>query len=208
MALPEDIIAKVREDFGEDDSLLVLQELKNLRGEDGELFGDRILRCIVALANGSLEKLDQEIGSARCDWRDVIVAAEGWACSALLMTFPFPVPLDQALCRQWMIGQKILLPWSKEGDEPWKIEASDIRELELRQIKREEPADDDFSGSENYRATVKMLCARGQWVSSSPAFEIWQFVWYGIDLKTKTFTLQRMRYNPNEIKPRGIWEEE
>jgi hypothetical protein len=201
MDLPEDIVTKVRQDFGEDDGLLVLQELKSLQSE----FGNRVLRCIVALAKGSIKKFDQEIGAARWDCRDVIVAAEGWACNALLMNHPFPLHLDQALCRHWLIGQKIPLPWREERDKPWKIEASDIRELELRRIEHEDPVEGDISGSETYRVAIRMLCARGRWVCSSPAFEIGVAVWYSIDHKTETFTLRRMKYNPNEIKQRGKW---
>jgi hypothetical protein len=208
MALPEDIVAKVREDFGEDDGLLVLQELKNLQGEDDTSFGNRILRCIVALSKGSIRKFDQEIESAHRDWRDVIFAAEGWACNALIMNFPFPLHLDQALCRQWLTGQKIQLPWLPESENPWTIEASDIRKIELRNIKREDPEANDFTRTEMYQGVIKMLCARGQWVSTSPAFEIWPVIRYSVDLDLKQFTLKRMRYNPNEIKPRGIWEKE
>jgi len=206
MALPEDIVTKVRQDFGEDDGLLVLHELKNLQSEDPQLFGDRILRCIVALAKGSITKFDQEIASIRLDWRDVIVAAEGWGCNALLMNYPFPLHLDEARCRHWLIGQPIHLPWSKQGDEPWKIEASHIRELELRRIQREDPVEGDAPGTEVYQVAIRMLCARGQWISSSPAFEIWLAVWYQIDCRANAFTLKRMIYNPNEIKQRGKWE--
>jgi hypothetical protein len=138
MALPEDIVAKVREDFGEDDALWVLQELKNLHGAGGDDYSDRILRCLVALANGSLKEFDRAIAGSRLDWRDTIVAAEGWACNALLMTYLFPLQLDQGLCRRWLVGQKVHLPWLVEGS-AWKIEASDIRELELRRIHVEDP---------------------------------------------------------------------
>jgi hypothetical protein len=205
MALPEDIVTKVRQDFGEDDCFLVLQELKNLRGEGDNDFGDRILRSIVALANGSLKKFDQAIGLTRTDWRDTLVAAEGWGCNALLMTYPFPLHLDQELCRRWLIGQKVHLPWTADGAAPWEIEASDIRELELRRLHREDRAEGEAPGNEAFLATIRMLCARGQWISSSPAFEIWLAVGYTIDLSTNIFTLRRMKYNPIEIKPRGIW---
>jgi hypothetical protein len=205
MALPEDIVAKVLQDFGEEDGLTVLQELKNLEGEGAESFGDRILRCIVALSNGSIKKFDQATGAARQDWRDVIVAAEGWGCNALLMNYPFPLQLDEALCRRWLIGRQVHLPWAKQGDEEWMIEAGDIRELELRRIQREDPADGDPPGAEVYRADIRMLCARGESISSSPAIEIWLALWYTFDNGAKTFTLKRMKYNPNEIKRRGSW---
>jgi hypothetical protein len=205
MALPEDIVTRVRQDFGEDDGLLVLHELKSLQSEDAQLFGDRILRCIVAWAKGSMTKFDQIVAATRLDPRDVMVAAEGWGCNALLMNYPFPVQLDEALCRRWLIGQKIRLPWSKQEDAPWKIEASDIRELELRRVQRDDPAEGDAPGAEVFQVAIRMLCARGQWISSSPAFEIWLAVWYQIDLGEKAFTLRRMKYNPNEIKQRGKW---
>jgi hypothetical protein len=205
MALPEDIVARVREDFGEDEALLVLQELKNLHGKGDDHFGDRILRCILALANGSLKKFDQAIALTRSDWRDTIVAAEGWACNALLMTYPFPLHLDQDLCRQWLVGQKVHLPWMAEGF-AWKIEASDIRELELRRLEIEDAAEGGLPATELFRASIRVLCARGQWVASSPAFEMWLFMWYSIDHQIKAFTLRRMKYNPNEIKQRGKWD--
>jgi hypothetical protein len=206
MALPEDIVAKVRQDFGEDDGLLVLQELKNLHGEGDNDFGDRILRSIVALANGSLKKFDQAIELTRNDWRDTLVAAEGWACNALLMTYPFPLHLDQDLCRRWVIGQEVHLPWITDGAAPWEIQAADIREFELRRLQREELADGDALTIDVFVATIRMLCARGQWISSSPAFEIWLVVWYSIDHETKAFALRRMKYNPSEIKQRGKWD--
>ena len=204
MALPEDIAAKVRQDFGEDDGFLVLQELKNLHGEGDNDFGDRILRSIVALANGSLKKFDQAIGLTRTDWRDTLVAAEGWGCNALLMTFPFPLQFGQNLCRQWLIGQKIHLPWTEVGSN-WIIEDGDIRELELRRLHTEDGAVVELPGTEVFRASVRLLCARGQWIASSPAFEMWLFIWYSTNTESGVFTLRRMKYNPNEIKQRGKW---
>lgn len=205
MPLPEDILTKVRDDFGEDDGLLVLQELKHLQAKDSEIFDHRVVRCIIALSNGSIEKFDRWIEESYRDWRDVIVAAEGWACSALLMTFPFPEHLEESVCRHWLIGKKIRIPWAKENDEPWTIEANDIREIFLRQLKQDDSADPSGSNMAHFRGAVKVLCARGQWVSSSPAFEAWFAIWYSIDHTTKIFALKRIAYNPNEIKKRGEW---
>jgi hypothetical protein len=205
MALPEDIVERVRRDFGEEDGLLVLQELKSLRGNGDHDFGHRILRSIVALAKGSLKRFDQVVEMTRRDWRDTLVAAEGWACNVLLMTYPFPLQLDQNLCRQWLIDQKVHFPWMEEGSD-WNIEASDIRELELRGLHTEDAAECGSPSAEVFRASIRLLCARGQWVASSPAFEMWLFIWYSIDYETNAFTLRRVKYNPNEIKQRGKWE--
>lgn len=207
MALPEDIVTKVLHDFGEDDGILVLRVLQSLHNETPEPpVNDRVLRCLVAVAKGSLKKFSQTIEATRVDWRDVIIAAEGWGRNAQLMAYPFPLHLDQDLCRRWMIGQKVLLPWIADGAPPWKIEAGDIRKLELRRLQREDPPDGEVLGADAFLATIRMLCARGQPLSSSPAFEIWLAVWYSIDHETKTFALRRMKYNPNEIKQRGKWD--
>jgi hypothetical protein len=88
----------------------------------------------------------------------------------------------------------------------WKIQDSDIRELKLRQIHIEKHPDGGSQTTEVIRATVRVLCACGQWIASSPAFEIWLVIWYAIDDPMKAFTLRRMKYNPNEIKQRGKWE--
>jgi hypothetical protein len=79
--LPEDIIAKVRQDFPEDDAITILQLLRDLQKEDPETFFDRILRCIVYVAHGSFEEFAGAVAMARTDWRDLVVHAEydGWS---------------------------------------------------------------------------------------------------------------------------------
>jgi len=203
MILPEDIVAKVRHDFDEEDGLLVLQELKDLRGKGDNHFNDRILRAIITLAKGSLKQFDQ---ATRYDWRDTLVAAEGWAHNALLMTYPFPLHLDEDLCRSWLVGREVILPWINDKVPPWKIQANDIREIELLRLQREELADTNARAADGFRAIVRMLCMRDQPISSSPAFEMWLELRYNIDHETKTFALRGMKHNPNEIKKRGKWE--
>ena len=80
MLLPEDIIAKIRKDFSEDEMLPILQLLSELQKEYPER-SSRILRCIVFLAHGSFEEFARAVALARLDWRDLIVAAEydGWS---------------------------------------------------------------------------------------------------------------------------------
>src|ERR1700733_412749 len=81
MALPEDIIAKVRQDFSEDDVIPILQMLREWPTKDPNKFGDRILRCIVFLSDGCFEAFADAVALARLDWRDLIVGAEydGWS---------------------------------------------------------------------------------------------------------------------------------
>jgi hypothetical protein len=82
MALPEDIIAKVRRDFSEDEEISILQLLneyhQRLRQPE---HSPRILRCIVFLADGSFDKFAAAVKLAQLDWRDLIVSAEydGWS---------------------------------------------------------------------------------------------------------------------------------
>ena len=80
MGMPEDIVAKVRQDFAEDDALTVLQLLSEFH-RDNPSISERILRCIVFLAKGSFEEFVRAVEMARVDWRDLIVAAEydGWS---------------------------------------------------------------------------------------------------------------------------------
>jgi hypothetical protein len=80
MALPEDIPAKVRQDFASGEVLPVIELLTELRKENAQLFTDRILRCIVFVADGSFEQLADAVALARLDWRDVIVAGEYDGC--------------------------------------------------------------------------------------------------------------------------------
>jgi len=75
-ALPSDVEARIRTMFPEQ-SAKTIQTLTQLRYEDSELFGDRIVRCIV-FCTWHYPKSDLEswIRQARTDYRDLIVAAE------------------------------------------------------------------------------------------------------------------------------------
>lgn len=80
MALPEDIIAKVRQDFSQGDEISILQMLSDYQRQHPD-HSARILRCIVFLAHGSFDKFAEAVTLAQLDWRDLIVAAEydGWS---------------------------------------------------------------------------------------------------------------------------------
>lgn len=78
--LPEDIITRVRQDFTEDDAVVILQLLKELKERKffHGLLGDRVLRCIVFVAKGNFEKFADAVYCG--DYRDLIIQAEydGW----------------------------------------------------------------------------------------------------------------------------------
>ena len=76
MALPEDILTKIRQDFPGGEMLPVIEMLTDLQREDAQLFTDRILRCIVFTAAGRFDQLAEAVALARLDWRDLIVGAE------------------------------------------------------------------------------------------------------------------------------------
>ncbi len=80
MALPEDIIVKVRRDFSEDEEIAILQMLSEYQQQQPD-HSARILRCIVFIAHGSFDKFAEAVKLAQLDWRDLIVSAEydGWS---------------------------------------------------------------------------------------------------------------------------------
>lgn len=80
MALPDDLIAKVRHDFPEDDALAILQllaELKQQRPGRWHSF-DQVLRCIVFVADGNFERFAAAVAQ---DPRDLIVGATIGGCN-------------------------------------------------------------------------------------------------------------------------------
>jgi hypothetical protein len=76
MALAEDILARIRQDFSSGETLPVTEMLTELQKEDARLFSDRILRCILFVAHGQFDELAAAVQLARIDWRDLIVNAE------------------------------------------------------------------------------------------------------------------------------------
>ena len=80
MALPEDIIAKVRNDFSEDDALAILQLLAEVKQKDPKGWHslDQVLRCIVFVAHGNFEQFADAVAD---DPRDLIVRAAMGGCN-------------------------------------------------------------------------------------------------------------------------------
>ncbi len=76
MELPEDISAKIHRDFAATDAATVVQRLFAVSRDEPDLFGERILRCIVLASHGRLSGVEHYIAMARTDYRDLIVTAE------------------------------------------------------------------------------------------------------------------------------------
>ena len=205
MALPDDIITKVRQDFTEDDSLLVLQRLKELVEEDAKLFSDRILRCLVFLSGGNINKLVRAVETARLDWRDVISAAEcDWGNQVRLLSLPFGIYPDLKIFKQWFVGQEILIPWA--DNQKWTVEYSDIRSFSLEQVRQLSEVNKTISDSSLYFSLLSFLCIRGEReISASKAMEGKIIICYRINPVTNGFEFQKFSYNPKDIGKRGAW---
>lgn len=70
--LPTDVINKIKSDFNADEALLVENLLSGYDGNEP----DRVIRCILHLANGSYQRLEHNLQNANMDYRDVIMFAE------------------------------------------------------------------------------------------------------------------------------------
>lgn len=70
-----DIYQKIQSDFGAH-SPSVIQAFDELDAESKGLVSPRLIRALVYLAQGDLEKLKKAIALARKDWRDVLLQAE------------------------------------------------------------------------------------------------------------------------------------
>ena len=77
MILARDIWGKVNKDFETpEEAALALSVLADFVDQNKKLSSDRIVRCIVFVANGDLNRLEKAIDLAREDYRDLIVWAE------------------------------------------------------------------------------------------------------------------------------------
>lgn len=205
MALPDDIITKARQDFSEDDSLRVLQTLKELVAEDAKLFSDRILRCLVVLADGKTDKLAEGIKLIRIDWRDVISAAEyDWGNRARLLQLPFGFHPDLETFKQWFVRQEILIPWA--DNQKWTIEYSDIRSFSLEQVRQLKEVSEKVSGPNLYFANLSFLCIRGEMeVSASNAVEGKAIFYYRVKPEQNKFEFLKFSYDSKTLGKRGKW---
>lgn len=73
--MTKDIFQKIEKDFGKD-AKRVHKEFEILDAKtNGQLF-DRLIRAIVYLAKGDIDKLKMYIEMSQVDWRDVLWQAE------------------------------------------------------------------------------------------------------------------------------------
>jgi hypothetical protein len=77
MMLARDIWGKVNKDFETpEEAALALSVLADFVDQNRELSSDRLVRCIVFLADGDLDRLEEALDLAKKDYRDLIVRAE------------------------------------------------------------------------------------------------------------------------------------
>ena len=74
MSLPTDIEKRIRSD-AKDQADELVRRVDAFAAKHPD-FGERVLRCVVFVAQGKLDQLESAMQLAELDWRDVIVAAE------------------------------------------------------------------------------------------------------------------------------------
>ncbi|MCZ6455030.1 MAG: hypothetical protein O6909_12400 [Alphaproteobacteria bacterium] len=74
--LPPDIRRRIARDFGPADASALLIDIEERCAADPNIFSDRIVRCVVYVANGDLETARRAVSLALIDTRDLIVWAE------------------------------------------------------------------------------------------------------------------------------------
>jgi len=73
-ALPADVVTRVERDYDEAERAAAILALGGLSSATRE--HARVARCVLHVAAGDLQRLEQMIALAHTDFRDVIVAAE------------------------------------------------------------------------------------------------------------------------------------
>lgn len=77
VVIAADILERVTRGFDQpDEAQLALTLLEEFVQQNPELSGERLVRCIVQVANGDLELLGNAVRLATVDYRDLIVWAE------------------------------------------------------------------------------------------------------------------------------------
>lgn len=75
-SLPEDVFVRVRMDFPEQESISILEMLRDLQEENPGLFPDRVLRSVVVVAGGSFGAFADAVALAHVDCASLIWKAE------------------------------------------------------------------------------------------------------------------------------------
>ena len=77
MMLARDIWGKVNKDFETpEEAALALSVVADFVEQNRELSSDRIVRCLVFLADGDLDRLEEALDLAKKNHRDLLVRAE------------------------------------------------------------------------------------------------------------------------------------
>jgi hypothetical protein len=207
MALPEDLISKVRQDFPEDDALQLLLMLSALQKEDPQRFSDRILRCLVVCAERAIEKLPEVMKLASIDWRDLIVAAECNGGSVVrFLSMPFGIHPEIEVFKNWLAGKKIPVPWCAGEEGKWIIETSEMRGLSISSVRQVKTIIPKVLDPGLYIAGLTFLCIQGsREISGAKAIEAKVYVTYRRDPETGEFGFQRFDCRPQDVTKRGKW---
>ena len=75
-AVARDIRHRIARDFRPADARALLSNIAAQRAAAPDVFFDRVVRCVVYVANGDLPTAERAIAMALADWRDLIVWAE------------------------------------------------------------------------------------------------------------------------------------
>jgi hypothetical protein len=202
--LPEDIVAEVRRNYSEDDSLRMLAMLVELKKENPKFFSDRLLRCLVVSGGGNMEKFAEAMNLARSDWRELFVAAEySWGNRIRFLLLPFGICPEISLFKKWFSGQQLILPWKTMPEEKWTIKPQEIKDLSIVFIYplQTVPNDPDL-----YFGSLSFLAVKGpKEISISKAVEARVFVSYRVTPEAGEFKFHKFWYLPKDIKKRGKW---
>jgi hypothetical protein len=74
--LPSDVVLYVNRRFVDSERVAALDLLQNAQIEDGQEASDRLKRCAVVGATGSLAGLRAMVELLAVDWRDVVMCGE------------------------------------------------------------------------------------------------------------------------------------
>ena len=74
--MPPDIRRRIAGDFGPADASALLVDIEARRAASPAIFSDRVIRCVIYVANGDLQTAGRAVSLALNDLRDLIVWAE------------------------------------------------------------------------------------------------------------------------------------
>ena len=90
---PPDIVARIQQDFGKDALRDICGLLQPVLDHD---LGNRVVRCVLVVSHGEIERLRHSVEQALMDYRDVIYWAE---YDGIRRIFDFNQPFEEAALR-------------------------------------------------------------------------------------------------------------